>query len=198
VLRFISHVFVTLWLAFLTAAAILSHQPGPIEGVQLDTPPAKPPAQDLRERMEQAVLNRTTPLVLTEAEVNHYLAGIITGRETGVSRHLATFERIALSFDNKLCRVWLVWKAGDRTRTASVDLALRREKNQFVIEPLRGRYGRLPVFRGALAALIPALRHLCSELEEEPNNIIRPVFEMNAIRFEKGRVTLDPRFEAAR
>jgi hypothetical protein len=194
VLRFVSNVLITLWLGFLAAAAVMSRAPASLEAVKgLDTP-AKAASPDVRERIDQAVQNRSTPLTLKEAEVNHYIASILSPEETGVSRYLTGFDRVALSFDKDVCRVWLIWKTGGGARTAFMDFALRREKNQYIIEPLRGAYGRLPVFRGALAAIVPALKNLCAALEDE----IKTIFDMNSIRFEKGQVVLDPRFEPAK
>ena len=193
-LRFLLHVLITVWLGFLTAVAVFSHQPESLENWKgLDTP-TKPASPDVWERIEQSVLNRTTPLVITEAEANHYLAAAITGRQTGLSAHLAEFERVALHFEKNLCRLCFVWNTGGKTRTASVDFSIHREKKEYVVEPLRGHYGRLPVFRGALAALIPGMQELCGALKNE----IRSVFEMNVIRIEEGRVILDPRFEATK
>ena len=197
-LRFLANILVTGWLAFLTAAAFESHRPADFSKVTgLDTPP-KASGPDLLDRIEQSVWNRNTPLVVTEAEANRYLANAIHGRQVGASRRLAEFDRIALSFHGEengspaFCRVWLLWKSNnDEKRTASLDFTLRREKQQYVIEPQRGMLGRLPVFRGALATLVPGLDNLCSALDEE----IHAIFQMNQIRFEKGRVLLDPRFE---
>jgi hypothetical protein len=198
VLRFVANVLITVWLAFLTAAAVFCHLPASLEGVQgLDGAP-KPQTRDVRERIEQAVLNRTTPLVLTEAEVNRWLGNVLHGEERGASHWLAEFDRVALSFENGYCRAWLIWKSGSSARTASVDFTLRREKKEYVIEPVAGHLGRLPVFRGAAVAVLPGLQRLCATLSEEPNDLIRPVFEMNAITFEKGKVRLDPRLEVTK
>lgn len=202
-LRFVTNVLTTVWLALLTAVAIYSHAPASLKNIQgLDAPPqttvpgARQP--DVRERIEQAVLNRTTPVVITEAEANRYLATILRGEEGGLSRRVSQFDRLALSFEKGYCRAWLIWKVGGGSRTASMDFTVRRGKTEYVIEPTGGHFGRLPVFRGALVALQPAFREACTVLSEDPNDLVRPIFEMNAITFERGRVILDPRLEVTR
>lgn len=195
--RFLSNLLITVWIAFLTAAAVESHRPAALGGVQGLEAPGKQPAPELLDRIEQAVWRRNAPLEISEADVNRYLAAAVTGRQVGASGMLATFERVALSFHGAdsgrpaFCRAWLVWNAGGRRSNAAIDFTINREPQQFIVEPRGGSLGRLPVFRGALAALLPGLRSLCVALDEE----IEVVFQMNQIRFERHKVILDPRFE---
>jgi hypothetical protein len=102
---------------------------------------------------------------------------------------------VALDFEPGHCRVIFSWKVAGRGATsASLDFTVNREGENFVVEPRQGSYGRLPVFRGMMCALTPALESLCGALDDE----IHQVFEMNQIRFEKDKVVLDPRSEAAK
>ena len=189
-LRFLLNALITVWLGFLAAAAIETHRPASLAGVQGLDAPEKLPATDLLDRIEQAIWRRNAPLELSEADVNHYLASSLTGKQNYPSAALAKFDRVAVSFQPGLCRVWLCWTAGERPVTAALDFTITRDKRNFVVEPRGGSLGRLRVFRGFLATLVPGLRNLCAALDEE----IHATFQMNEIRFEKNKVVLDPRF----
>jgi hypothetical protein len=191
-LRFLIRVFITVWLAFLTAAAIEIHRPASLDGVAGIDSTGKPPTAELLDRIEQAIWRRNAPLELSEADVNRYLAASLIGKQGYPSALLAQFERVAVSFQPGMCRVWLCWIEGQRRVTASLDFTVKRIDRNFVVEPKGGSLGRLPVFRGALATLVPGLRSLCAALDEE----IHATFQMNQIRFEKDKVVLDPRFAA--
>lgn len=190
-LRFLLNVLTTVWLGFLAAAAVEIHRPArpaDVEGIQSAR---KQSAPDLLDRIEQAIWRRSTPLVLSESEVNHYLAATLAGQQQYPSAMLAKFDRVAVSFQPGLCRVWLFWSVGAHPVTASIDFTVKRDRRNFVVEPRGGSLGRLAVFRGALSTLVPGMRSLCKALDEE----IHEVFQMNQIRFEKNRVVLDPRFD---
>jgi hypothetical protein len=191
VLRLLLNALITVWLGFLAAAAIEVHRPADLSKVQGIDVPGKLPETDLLDRIEQAIWRRNAPLELSESDVNRYLASSLVGTQEYPSALLAKFDRVALSFQPGLCRVWLCWTADKYPVTAALDFTITRNKKNFDVEPRGGSLGRLPVFRGALATLIPGLRSLCSALDEE----IHAVFQMNQIRFEKNKVVLDPQFE---
>lgn len=192
-LRFLLHIFLTLWLSFLTAAALQSHRTGDLSAVQGLTPsPNKDGGQDVLERMEQAVWRRQETLEISEADLNRYLANALVTKQGGLSRDFAKFDRVAVDLEPDLCRIWYVWKIGGHTTTASVDLTIRRENDTFITEVTGGSYGRLKILqRGALATLVPACASLATALDDE----IHTLFQMNQIRFLKDKVLLDPRFE---
>ncbi len=190
-LRFLLNVLITAWLGFLAAAAIQAHRPANLSDVQGLDATEKPPASDILDRIEQAIWRRNAPLELGEAEVNHYLASSLTGTQQYPSSLLTKFDRVAVSFKPGLCRVWLCWTIAGRPMTAALDFTVTRDKRNFVVEPCGGSLGRLTVFRGALATLIPSMRSLCHALDEE----IHAVFKMNQIRFESHKIMLDPRFD---
>lgn len=193
-LRFTINLLLVLWLGLLTAAAIQSHRSADWSKVKgLSAPQGKEAPPDLLDRMEQAAWRRNAPLELGEAEVNRYLARIIAGNQQGASGTAAKFERVALDFEPDRCRVIFAWNvAGRASESAALDFTLQREGENFVIEPRQGSYGRLPVLRGMMCALMPALDSLCAALDDE----IHTVFQMNQIRFAQDKVFLDPRSEA--
>lgn len=190
-LRFLVNILSTAWLGFLAAAAIEIHRPAPLEGIQGLEVPVKPPAIDLLDRIEQAIWRRNSPLELSEADVNHYLASSLVGEQRYPSGLLAKFDRVAVSFQPGSCRVWLSWNIAKHPVTASLDFTIRRDLRDFVVEPRGGSLGRLTVFRGAMSTLVPGMRSLCGALEAE----IHAVFQMNKIHFGKNKVVLDPRFD---
>jgi hypothetical protein len=197
VIRFVINVLLVLWLGLLTAATIESHRSADWSHVKgLSAPAAgKETPPDLLLRMEQVAFRRTAAMELTEAEVNRYLTRVVSGIQHGPTAAAARFERVALDFEPGLCRVIFSWNvAGRGPASATLDFTVKREGENFVVEPRQGSYGRLPVPRGMMVALMPALRSLCATLEDE----VRAVFEMNQIRFVQDKVILDPRSEAGR
>jgi hypothetical protein len=196
VFRFLINVFLVLWLGLLTAAAIQSHRSADWSQVKgIAAPQGKEAPLDLLVRMEQTTWRRNNSMELSEAEVNRYLARVIAGRQHGPTSGAAQFERVALDFEPERCRVIFAWNvAGRGTDSATLDFTLKRDGENFVVEPSHGTYGRLPVFRGMMCALLPALDSLCNALDDE----IHAVFQMNQIKFRKDKVFLDPRSEAGK
>ncbi len=194
--RFLSNVFLVLWLGLLTAATIESHRPADWSAVKgTVAPQGKEAPLDLLGRMEQVAWRRTAAMELTEAEVNRYLARVVSGRQQGPVATAAQFEQVALDFEPDSCRIIFGWKvAGRRLDSASLEFTVKREGENFVVEPHQGTYGRLPVFRGMMCALNPALQSLCDALDDE----IHAVFQMNQIRFAQDKVILDPRVGVAK
>ncbi len=192
--RFFLNILAIIWLAFLTAVVVESHRPANLKDVPGLEISGKASSEELLDRIEQSVWHRSTPLELGEAAVNRYLATALSGNQAAPSGWFAQFDRVALDFQPGICRVLFIWKTRDWRSTASLDFTVTRDKQQFVIVPVAGSYGRMPVFRGALAMLIPACRSLCTALDPD----IRAILQMNDIRFEKHKVILDPRFNAAK
>lgn len=192
---FITNLFLTLWLGLLTAAAILSHRPADWSKVQGLDQVGKGGVPNLMERMEQTVFRRNAPMEISETDINHYLAREIIGTQTGFSKTKVHFDKVALHFEKDLCQACFSWRSNNnKPTTASLNFAVSRNGENFVIEPKSGFYGRLPIYRGLLCTLTPALESLCVAL----NNEIHTVFEMNQIRFEKNKLILDPRSESAK
>jgi hypothetical protein len=191
VLRFLINVFLVLWMGLLTAAAIQSHRSADWSKVKVTVPTKGREAPlDLLSHMEQVAWRRNASVEISEGEVNRYLARVISGRQHGPTSTAAKFERVALDFEPDQCRVIFSWNvSGHGTTSATLNFTLARNGENFVVEPHSGSYGRLPVFRGMMCALMPALDSLCVALNDE----IRAVFQMNQIRFRQDKVFLDPR-----
>ena len=192
--RFALSFLVTIWFAFLTAAVIQSHRPANLNAVRGLDAGSKTAPVDLLDLVEQSVWHRNTPLELAEVDVNRYLASVLNGHQSGPSAYLAQFDRVALDFQPGICRVLFLWNSRGSRSTASLDFTVTRDRKKFVIVPVAGSYGRLPVFRGALAILIPACRSLCTALDAD----VRAILQMNEIRFEKHKVILDPRLNTTK
>lgn len=198
-IRFVGNLLLTLWLAFLTAVAVEAHRPVEIEGAD-GLNAAKGSPTDLLDRMEQAVWRRDAPLEISETDINRYLASAVTGSQRGITSKLATFDRVAVNLrpaqKNKpqSCVVWFRWFSFGIPYTASLEFTLKREKSDYVVEPIHGSFGHLAVPRGTLTVLIPACRSLGSAFEEE----IHALFQMNQITFAKDKVILEPRFDQQR
>ncbi len=192
-LRFLINLFLVTWLGLLAAAAVQSHLPADWSKVKgLEAPQGKEQPPDLLDRMEQTVWKRSAPLELTEAEVNRYLARVVVGKQDGPTSTAAKFERVALDFEPNVCRVIFSWNVkGMGATSAMLEFSVERQGENFVVEPRRGAYGRLPVVRGMMCALMPALETLCHALDDE----VHSVFQMNQIRFAQDKVILDPRSE---
>ena len=196
-LRFLINLFLTGWLSLLAASVIQSHRQVDWSGVKGAVfTPGKEAPPNLLDRMEQAAWRGNAALELSEADVNRYLACTLTGAQHGPSQSLARFERVILDFEPGTCRACFEWKllGGKKYATAAIEFTVERRGGDFIIEPRRGAYGRLPVLRGMMCALMPALHSLCGALDSE----IKTVFQMNQIRFEADKVVLDPRSEASR
>jgi len=192
VLRFFLNLLITLWLSMLVAAAVQCHRPAPWPTLQ---PSAKPPSKNLLDVMEQSAFRRNASLELSEADVNLYLASIISGQQAGLSSTRVRFKSVALDFEPDLCRVCLTWDLwGKGESTADLEFTLQRQGDQFIIEPVKGHYGRLPLYRGMMGTLVPPLKELCTALNDET----RLLFQMNQIRFAKDKIVLDPRMAPAR
>lgn len=103
------------------------------------------------------------------------------------------FDGVSIDLEPDSARLFLVWKIKGHERTASVDLAIRRDDEEFHVEILRGAYGHLEMPRGMMRPLYPALRSVADALDPE----IRALFQMTKITIAKDKLVLDPRFPPA-
>lgn len=194
-LRLFSNLFALAWLSLLTAAVIEAHR-APAWAVNLPSPAEPiPPPPNLMERMEQGLFKRNAPLVLTETEINRYLNAHLAAQDSGSlakSRQIRHYDVQCLPGGFE---IRLLWRGSHpHPSTATLQFTLRRQGNQFIIEPTTGTYGRLTVPRGFMSPLVPALQSLAQALKPE----IDTAFQMNQIRFEQDQLVLDPRVEIAR
>lgn len=190
-LRLLTNVCLLLWFSFLLAAVVQMHRPADWTRLQgLEAGPRNGGPPPLLDRMEQAVFRRNAELHISEAEANRYVAALLEGRQTLAQAVGVRFERLALDFEPDGGRVCFAWTGlFGHTATATLHFTIDRRGGQFIIEPRGGSYGRLPLPRGMLCALLPPLRSLTAQMEVE----IYTLFQMNKIRFEKDRLVLDPR-----
>lgn len=193
VLRFLLHLFLTLWLGLLVAAAIQCHRK-PV-WVTLQQGAGKAPSPNLLDILEQSVFRKNATLELSEPDVNAYLATVIAGRQEGLSSDHVRFKSVALDFEPGICKICLSWELfGQVESTADLEFTLQRVGDQFFIEPVKGHYGRLPLYRGMMGTLLPAIEKLGTALNDEA----RLLFQMNQISFAKDKMILDPRMTTAR
>jgi hypothetical protein len=193
VTRFLYHCFLTAWFSLLLAAAVECYLPASLEGIHGLKPSAnKEGGLDVLERMEQAVWRRQETLEISEEDLNRYLSSVLVTKVKGVTHDFVKVQHIAVDLEPDLCRLIFVWSAEGHPLTASIDLAIRRERDTFITEVKGGSYGRLKItHRGLMAALVPACSSLGAALDDE----LHALFQMNKITFLKDKVLLDPRFE---
>ena len=143
--------------------------------------------------MRQAVIKRAAVMEISEAEINRHLATTLTGKVGDMYGGLVTFEGARIELEPDRARLILIWKLKGYTRTASVDLAINRDENNFHVDLLRGAYGHLQMPRGMMRPLYPSLRAVADALDPE----IRTLFQMTKITILKDKLVLDPRFPPA-
>ncbi|QIF02213.1 hypothetical protein [Roseimicrobium sp. ORNL1] len=194
--RFAYNLFLIAWLGLFTAAVVQSHRAADWSHLRGLEPAAKNATPPIIDRIEQAVWRRNATLELSEEDVNRYLAATVQGHQSAFTESLKPFDRVALDFEPGVARVCLSWGGPEKrhSTTASLDFTVKREGGNFVVEVQRGAFGRLPLPRGVMSALVPGLQSLTESLATE----IHTVFQMNQIRFEKDKVILDPRSETVK
>lgn len=177
-------------LSALSAGAVLCHQTPDLSGVSLVPGPKTRPLNDLPNQLEQTVLKQAGVLEISEGQVNDYLVRRLRGQPSGVTARVAAFDRMMVEMNEGVVRLHLCWNVLGHTQVARVDLAIRRTKEDFTVEILRGAYGRLEVPRAMLTPLIPALKELARACKPE----IQALFKLPQIRLAKDKVVLNPRF----
>ena len=194
--RFLSYLFALLWVSLLTAAVVQSHRTpkwASSMAIKAGESPGAPPA--LFERLEQGLYKRNAPVVITQAELNRYLTNHLQANDVGPLAEYLKMAHFDIQCLDKGFDVRYAWRAQNgHLAAATMHFEVRREANQFLIEPVSGSYGRLPVPRGVMAPLLPALKSLAAAIKPE----LDLAFQMNQLKFEPGRIVLDPRVEAGR
>lgn len=148
---------------------------------------------DILDLMRQSAIKRAAPMLVSEDDVNRHLSSIIAGRMRAKAGDWVAFEGVRIDLEPDSARLFLVWKIKGHERTASVDLAISREGEEFHVEILRGAYGHLKMPRGMMRPLYPALQSVAEALDPE----IRALFQMTKITIAKDKLILDPRFPPA-
>ncbi|TLD69572.1 hypothetical protein FEM03_16575 [Phragmitibacter flavus] len=181
-------------MSLLAAGAIQSHRaPAWAESLAASKDNAGPaPAPALFERIEQGLYKRNAPVVITEAELNRYLNAHLRAMSTGPLAENISIDRFYVQCQREGFEVRLLWRAtNNHPATASMRFQVTRKENQFLIEPVGGSYGRMNVPRGIMAPILPALQSLATSLKSE----LDLAFQMNQLKFEPGKIVLDPRLE---
>jgi hypothetical protein len=174
----------------LAGAAWVAHRPVPLSYISVSNP-AK--ADDLVDMMRQTVIKRAAVMEISEAEINRHLATTLKGKVADMFGGWVAFEGARIDLEPDSARLFLIWKIQGHTRTASVDLAVSRDEDNFHVEVLRGAYGHLQMPRGMMRPLYPSLRAVAEALDPE----IRTLFQMTKITITKDKLVLDPRFPPA-
>lgn len=177
-------------LSALSAGAVLCHQTPDLSGVSLVPAPKTRPLNDLPNQLQQTALKQSSVLEISEGQINDYLVRRLRTQPSGVTARIAAFDRVLVEMNEGMVRLHLCWNVLGHMLVARVDLTLRRTKEDFTVEILRGAYGRLEVPRAMLTPLIPALRELASACKPE----IQALFKLPQIRLAKDKVVLNPRF----
>ena len=143
--------------------------------------------------LRQTAIKRAAVMEISEAEVNRHLSTTLAGKVANVFGDWAAFDGARIDLEPDRARLFLVWKLKGLTRTASVDLAISRDADNYHIEVLRGSYGHLDLPRGMMRPLYPMLRSVAAALDPE----IKALFQMTKITIAKDKLVLDPRFPPA-
>lgn len=174
----------------LAGAAWVAHRPVDLPDIRVSNS-AK--TDDLMDMMRQSVIKRAAVMEISEAEINRHLATTLAGKVAAMYGGLVTFEGARIDLEQDQARLILIWKLRGYTRTASVDLAINRDENNFHVDLLRGAYGHLQMPRGMMRPLYPSLSAVADALDPE----IRTLFQMTKITITKDKLLLDPRFPPA-
>ncbi len=174
----------------LAGAAWVAHRPAETPKI-LASQSAK--TEDLVDTLRQAAIKRAAVIEISEADINRYLATTLNGKIDGMLGGWVTFDGARLDLEPDRARLYVMWKIHGHTRTASVDLAVRRDGNHFQVDLLSGAYGHLQMPRGMMRPIYPSLRALAEALDPE----IRALFQMTQITLDKDKLVLDSRFPTA-
>ena len=184
-MKFLRQLLLLTGFSALSAALILAHLPAALPAL----PSGGGKAVEITDALKQAAIKGSGILEISQDEINRHLhrEWKPSAAPKTPSWLQTTAPRVELT--PKQCRLHLAWNLGSLERTACIDLDVQRLNQAFRIEVLGGAYGRLPVPRGLLRPLLPALSQLRANFDPE----IQALFQMNDIRIAQGKVVLDPR-----
>ena len=177
-------------LSGLSAAAILSHQTPDLSDVKVGAEATDHAHLDLVETLGQAAFKQEGLVEINEADLNDYLARRLKPSAHGHSGRIAHFERLLVNLEDGHCTAHMCWRVFGHLDVISVQFSILRKGNVFVVEIERGAYGTLPVSRGFLTPVIPALRELIRACDPE----ITAIFKLPHLRITKDKLVLDAKF----
>jgi len=154
---------------------------------------AKPREQDVLEELRLAAIKRATAFEISEADINRHLAAVMPTRIGSRAEGWFRLQDTRVELEEGRAHVVIVWDVRGLRRTASIDLTIRREAENYHVEVLHGAIGHLRLPRGMMRVLDPTLRVITDALDAE----IKALFQMTQITFGKDKLLLDSRFTSA-
>lgn len=173
----------------LAAAALLCHQTPDLSAVKL-TPENPERPLELVEMLGQAVVKGAAQVEINEGDLNDYLSRRLKSTSHGYTSRLAHFDRLLCDFEEGRCTAHFCWDVLGHAEVISVQFNVQRKGNEFVLEILRGAYGRLQVSRGFLTPAIPAMQEVVRACKPE----IDAIFKLPHLRLAKDKLVMDARF----
>lgn len=185
-MKLLAHLLLLISLSGLTGAAIVGHQTPDLDAVKV----TDASVIDIADLLGQAIIKRSAPVEITEADLNRYLAATLAGKQDGRTAGITAFEKALVDLEPGQARITLCWLVGTHRTTTSLDLHVGVQSGQHQAEITSGSYGRMPVARGFLLPVMPAYQALVVACTPE----IKLVLNMTKIRIAKDKLVLDPRF----
>ncbi len=166
-------------------------------------PPGRP--RNIKAILENSI-KRDTPVTLTEADFNDWIASHLEMKQSGPLAHDVSLERVLLKFEDQYAEVIMERKVKGKPFTVSMyvqvdsyhsaegifsELMLHGGSYFNDLPKLKrgGKLGKLEIPQGFLLLLLPAYEKLAQVFTDEAQLMKRFI----RITFEKGKITFDPR-----
>lgn len=188
-MKLLIHLLLLIGLSGLTGSAIVGHQAADLSAIK-GADANGGPVNDLADLLGQSTIKRSAPVEISEADLNRYLATTLRGKQGGSSGRVMNFERVLIDLEQGYAHVTLCWLTEKHRTTATIDLVVRTKDGRHEFQIVSGAYGRMPVARGFLAPLMPAINVLTKSSAPE----IRSILNMTKIHLVKDKLVLDPRY----
>jgi len=186
--KFLFHFLLMTTLSALAGAAWVAHRPAPVPAPAVPKAGTKP--RDLVDDLKQAAIKGSGIVEISEAELNRHLSRVLTAKVQKPITSWVKFEVLHVDLEPDVAHVTLVWDVKGHRSTATIALKVSRLEKVFRVEVVGGAFGHLPVARGLLRPLAPALRGLSDVLNDE----IQALFQMNEVTIAQNKLVLDPHF----
>ncbi len=148
-------------------------------------------SRDLYRLLQIATRDEQEPLTITEREMNTYLAKTLRGRQTGWQRLLVRYEGIFVDFREGQAEVIVVRRVLGRPLPISCFIDITAGEDSYLTQVQGTAIGRLRSRIWVIDVVMETFRTLRREYQPE----ISYLFRMSEIRFEDGRMILDPRWD---
>ncbi len=189
------------------ACLYFAAQPQDLSAVKAAAAQITPESNLEMKEVLQNSIDRGYPVPLSEAQINQWLNRSLIGTQGGPLKLDASFKGVWIKLEENLAEIIMEREVMDYPITSSMFLQIdKRESKEgihtiVILEggpfhpsvpkpPRGGRFGQLTVPQGFLILLMPSYEKLATLFAEEIDLGFR---EMTSIKFEKGKVTLDPR-----